>query len=268
MAVDTKGRVYVDDLTTLSEEEMDSQAEVFAEGSPELKELLLLLWENRVQTKACCAGALIHAITGKNKKAELNGKIVAGCPYISFFIDNIEDDTLKKLIFSLYQEKDVLDHFEIIKNYDDKPNLGGINSDGDIVSFSRSSPVISIYLKPDSTFDECDLYFIVANSFKEDSTFDEQELEPKIKEIVDASLALKNIDFSLLKTKDLEKILPHHILLQGKTTYLRIRNKNEELEYYSEYVINGKPEAYTDKEHFDKTIELAQKYQAEEIELE
>lgn len=31
-------------------------AEVFAEGSQELKNLLLFLWDNDIMTKGCCAG--------------------------------------------------------------------------------------------------------------------------------------------------------------------------------------------------------------------
>lgn len=257
MAIDTKGKVYIDDLTTLSQEEMNAQAEIFAEGSPKLQQLLLFLWKNGIQTRACCAG----------HKNQQSGKIRA--PYIQFYVDNIEDNVLKKLLFSLHKQKETLDYFGIAKLNDDQLH-NGINSSGEFVTNNKgqSSTPLNIHLKNSVTFDETNLCEIVKEAFIENKndTFEERTFESDATEIIDGAIALKHIDFSLLEPNDFWQIFPFYI--QGKMTYLEIKNQNGELSYRCEYLINGKPWFLNDKKFFDKTIELAQKYQAEEIELE
>ena len=85
MAIDTKGKVLFTDFSILSKQEKLEQAEVFAEGSAELKKILLLLWECGVQTLGCCAG---HE-DGSSK------------PYIAFNVENLKDSELQSILIQL-----------------------------------------------------------------------------------------------------------------------------------------------------------------------
>ena len=85
MAIDTKGKVLFTDFSKLSKEEKIEQATVFAEGSNELKKILLLLWECGVQTIGCCGG---H---------EDNRSM----PYVAFNIEDMDSEEVKNILIQL-----------------------------------------------------------------------------------------------------------------------------------------------------------------------
>ena len=88
---ENNGTVTDKNLTALSPEEKLAQAREFAEGSKELEEILLTLWDNGIQTIGCCSG---H-----------EGK---GFPNITFYANNIDDKILRKILVGLYTQPDYL----------------------------------------------------------------------------------------------------------------------------------------------------------------
>ena len=78
------------DPISTSLEEKRVQAKEFAEGSKELEDLLMFLWENGIQTIGSCSG---H-----------NGERF---PDVSFYAKNIDDKTLRKIMVGLNSQQDV-----------------------------------------------------------------------------------------------------------------------------------------------------------------
>lgn len=88
------GKVYVKDYTNVSREEKIIDAKKYSEGNEKLEELLLLLWENGINTVSCCAG---HE---RDKMSKNN-------PFISIMIDNISEDVLKKVLLDGCLNKEI-----------------------------------------------------------------------------------------------------------------------------------------------------------------
>ena len=80
-----KGLVFKN-FYLLNKEEKIRLAEKFSEGSPDLKDFLLTLWQNNVATIACCAG---------HKKF---------CPYVMIDTKDTDIIKLKHFLNHLYQE--------------------------------------------------------------------------------------------------------------------------------------------------------------------
>lgn len=74
-------------LKKLTIKEKNQFAEDFSEGSKELKNLLLKMWDNGIETIACCAG-----------HENGTGKLKILSPYISFYIDNFNNENLKRIV--------------------------------------------------------------------------------------------------------------------------------------------------------------------------
>ncbi len=85
-------RCYVKDFTTASLEEREKYAELFSEGDENLKELLLTLWGNKIQTYACCAG---HDEVVEDGKVQWTTK--TSFPYIFFEASTLNESQLRLL---------------------------------------------------------------------------------------------------------------------------------------------------------------------------
>ena len=75
----------IEDIFSADSIELSQMAKDFAEGSEELESVLLYLWQNKIETIACCAG---HE---KNHN----------CPYVFFNVDKIDSKRLKNLLIDL-----------------------------------------------------------------------------------------------------------------------------------------------------------------------
>ena len=87
-------------FTKKSKKEKEELATIFCEGSQELKNLLLYMWENGINTFSCCAG---H----KRKTFEFNGKKVSEKfrQYIFFDVSSFSNHELKLLISAILIDK-------------------------------------------------------------------------------------------------------------------------------------------------------------------
>lgn len=74
-----------EDMTKISQEEKLKYSEEFSEGSTSLKRLLLFLWDNKINTIACCAG---HNIYDE--------------PYISMSIDSLNKIAVTTLLSNIF----------------------------------------------------------------------------------------------------------------------------------------------------------------------
>ena len=90
MARTSMGNV-VEDLTKLSDAKKEEMATLFSEGNEDLKKLLLTMWNNGIQTYACCAG---H---DKSEKHNVGGLYENVDPYIYFDVKNLNEKQQKKL---------------------------------------------------------------------------------------------------------------------------------------------------------------------------
>ena len=100
MAVDTKGGVFSGNLTDLSKQQMIEQAELFSEGMPALKDLMIVLWENGIQTIGSCSG---HQ--------------GVGYPYVSFYADKMTDAQIRKILTEICLEMQDILQITINKGY-------------------------------------------------------------------------------------------------------------------------------------------------------
>ena len=80
------------DMTKLSEAEQQKYATEFSEGSNDLKELLLYMWQNGINTHASCAG---HA------PQKFGNSIAMLKPYIMFDISSLKSKEIKDLLSKL-----------------------------------------------------------------------------------------------------------------------------------------------------------------------
>ncbi len=184
MAIDVRGEVFADDLTKLSPQEMEEQAEIFAEGSADLKEILLLLWSNGIQTQACCCG---H-----------EGK---GMPYIAFYADHMTDSSLKRMLIDIFSDKSKKFGLEIRKGQKAKEKV--FNENGEIKGeYLRERPIsINIGLDPSKRFEENNILKIIKSALEKDKPAEYYEqrlslLTDEEKEFVDDVITLKNADFT------------------------------------------------------------------------
>ncbi len=199
MAIDTKGKSMINDLTTLSEQEMKKQAKVFSEGNSELEQILIELWKNGVQTIGCCSG---H-----------NGKEV---PYISFYIDTLEDGLLSDLLLdTLKKDSEILSisikrgHSAIEEEFDDVGNVVG--------QVKRSRP-ININFGFKSGFEINGFLEIIKSIFStthedyEERLYNlEKENDIKwIQDIIDLkTIDIENLDFSRIENMASEDMGGH-----------------------------------------------------------
>ena len=148
MAIDAKGDVLADDLTHLSEKEMDEQAEIFSESSPALKETLKVLWSNGIQTIACCSG---H-----------EGQ---GYPYIAFYTDNLSEAQVRKILTEICSSfNEVLD----VRINKGRVVSNNIREDGEIVSKEK-------FKRP----------FNIGISFEKDKGFDQNFFGEILKDVIE-----------------------------------------------------------------------------------
>lgn len=87
--------VVEDDFTKASQDKKEEFATLFSEGNKDLKHVLLTMWNNGIQTYACCAG---------HKKSELTndgGLLETGDPYIFFEVSSLTDTQLKNFVHTL-----------------------------------------------------------------------------------------------------------------------------------------------------------------------
>jgi len=217
MAVDTKGKVFEGNLTCLSTKEMLDQAEIFSEGSKELKDLLVLLWSNGVQTRACCAG---H---GENRPA-----------FITFYIDKIFDSKFVKLLSMIFSDK-CITYIAIDKkleafNAKKEENIGEL--------------LLTIYLKEFENFNKN-----ILNKFK--FVFSNQNIETNLinqdEVFINSVKKLKNTDLSKFNSKDFES---KYNCNNPYLNYISIIWKNHNSKFYMRYgwgnsetiVLKGQPE--------------------------
>ena len=86
-------KTVVLDMTKLSREKQQKYAIEFSEGSDDLRKLLLYMWQNGINTHACCAG---H----ESQKMD-NGIDQSQPPYILFDINKLRSNELKDLLSKL-----------------------------------------------------------------------------------------------------------------------------------------------------------------------
>lgn len=112
------------DMSAISDAEKKQKAREFAEGNAGLEELLLFLWNNNVNTYACCGGHQSNrivdesgAVVGENSYS-INGVTVEldSSPYILVDIQNISDVQLKTILTMLCENKEI-SHLSICNDY-------------------------------------------------------------------------------------------------------------------------------------------------------
>ena len=81
----------IEDLTKLSDEKKEEMATLFSEGNEDLKKLLIKMWNNGIQTYACCAGHDESEIKASN------GPIPSTNPYIYFDVKTLSPEQQYKL---------------------------------------------------------------------------------------------------------------------------------------------------------------------------
>lgn len=100
-------------MTILNGEEQEKYAEQFSEGSPALKKLLLYLWQNDINTFACCAG---HS--GDTKLGSF--LMASNKPYIFFDVQNLNDGQFENLLVRLSAPQNIGDkmRFDYLVSHD------------------------------------------------------------------------------------------------------------------------------------------------------
>jgi len=88
------------DFTKKSKKEKEEKATIFSEGSQELKDLLLYMWNNGINTYACCAGHGIRTFEFEGKKISERCR-----QYIFFDISTFSRDELELLIMAVLVDK-------------------------------------------------------------------------------------------------------------------------------------------------------------------
>ncbi len=94
MARNSMGNI-VEDFSKLTDEKKEEMATLFSEGNEDLKNLLLTMWNNGIQTYACCAG---H---DKSEAKTVGGMVESVNPYIYFDVKNLSEKQQLKLYKSL-----------------------------------------------------------------------------------------------------------------------------------------------------------------------
>ena len=175
----------VEDLTQFSRRKKEENANLFCEGNEHLKKLLLKLWDNGIQTYACCAG--------HKDEENLNNDcyMVSNNPYIYFEIKNLTEMQQQKLYNHLImncKKLGVVSSFQLsIDNY---------------MGFEKHG--LSIHLKYDK---DC---FKILNDIFED-VFNEKTIFNKLKKLLKSeqkqeSLTAEELEFidSLLLINSIE----------------------------------------------------------------
>lgn len=221
MAIDTKGDVYSGDLTNLSNQEMEEQAEIFSEGSPVLKETLKLLWAKGHQTISCCSG---H-----------EGQ---GYPYVSFYADKMTDGQVRKILTELFSDTKNIAMISICK--------GQFFKEQGMTEKDARPFYIAISFEKGEDFDSNNCYQLLKSALensKPTSYYEEKfaTLNEEDKDLIEDSITLKNIDFSKLKLSELKDVYKHFpndmtcIQYNFTKTKNKISYKNDMTNYESEY---------------------------------
>lgn len=220
MAIDTKGDVYSGDLTNLSNQEMEEQAEIFSEGSPVLKETLKLLWAKGHQTIGCCSG---------HEGQEYS--------YVSFYADKMTDGQVRKILTELFSDtKNIADIIVSKGHYFEEFGM----TEKDARPFH-----IAITFEKGEDFDSNNCYQLLKSALensKPTSYYEEKfaTLNEEDKELIEDSITLKNTDFSKLKLSELKDVYKHFpndmncIQYDFTKTKNKITYKNDLTNYKSE----------------------------------
>ena len=178
------------DLSKLSEKEKVTKAIEFSEGNRELLDLLLCLWNNNINTYACCAGHEVETVY----EGEFYTATPSTSPYLMFDARTIEDDKLANILRFLMINADI-ESFETGSD-------STITNDGKV----QDRRYITLYFK-----DYTASFKLVKNVF--DSVLnrgffaDDIEISPEAEEFIGSAVALKNVD---LKEIDLSKYKETH----------------------------------------------------------
>ncbi len=124
-------------MPDLSIDEQNAWANEFCEGDEKLKELLLFLWKNNINTHACCKGHI-----------EEKG---FGGPYICFSCNNLSNDTIIRLCqnicnagFANRRMQLSFESFSDLSKLDDREKFTGssdINKRGKTAAFTFSTQI-------------------------------------------------------------------------------------------------------------------------------
>ena len=216
MARTTMGCV-VEDLTKLSDEKKEKMATLFSEGNEDLKKLLLTLWNNGVQTYACCAG---HDETERG----------VSDPYIFFDVKNLNEKQQKKLYKLLIVAGNTLKVIKQIKFTVDQ--YMGFEKHGMTIKLSNDPNVYAMLndifnetLKKESVVEKVKKFLV-----KKDKDFQfMQEENEFITAVIDLNkFSLKDYSEATVSCCDEEKISSIELeYLTGMGTFFSMRDSVE-----------------------------------------
>ena len=185
MARTSMGNV-VEDLTTLSRKKQEEYATTFCEGDENLKKLLLKMWENKIQTYACCAGHDPATIE--------NGKFLTpNNPYIYFEVSSLSEKQQQKLyknLIMIAKNLGSIEKFELIlDNYMDFEKHGlTIRMRNSEYSYRVLNDLFDDVFKKESVLDSVKKFFIKRNA---NDKLSEDELQ-----FVESLIEMNNINFT------------------------------------------------------------------------
>lgn len=205
----------VEDLTQFSRRKKEENANLFCEGNEHLKKLLLKLWDNGIQTYACCAG--------HKDEENLNNDcyMVSNNPYIYFEIKNLTEMQQQKLYNHLImncKKLGVVSSFQLsIDN-----NMG----------FEKHG--LSIHLKYDK---DC---FKILNDIFED-VFNEKTIFNKLKKLLKSEQKQESLTAEELEFID-SLLLINSIEFMNYSSSVKSFSKDEKVERISlDYLSDSKP---------------------------
>lgn len=218
------GSVVMLDLNNMTKEEKEDCACEFAEGSEELKNLLLKLWDKGITTYACCAG---H----RDKD-----NVLTDAPYLFFDVRQFDENRLKHIVSSC------------LRGFENRTNDFAFVID--YIVQNRERRAISIKLKNKQMYKEF-FSFVDKLIFGEEEIVSKKENEEMIESIL--SMFKLSIHNYIKNAKD---ILPYKLVgirgtqFQLFLTTLKMIEKNDNSSSFKEFNL----------EEFDKILkEIAEK---------